>query len=193
MAAISCLVYTWDTETGKTKDMLMHCHEDSVASVTYSFDNRLIVSCSFDHTVHIWDTETRATIGKTKRLHSDWNPRCVAFSPDGLHLACGQEGSRIFLYDVNRLRNMLHEGLADEESRWLGSCDRMDESGWITSDDKTLLLWVPVEHRKSLRSCAQASIVTDLRNPLVPSSIDHSILFEFSGKDWVKVIKEIGD
>ncbi|CAG8909902.1 unnamed protein product [Penicillium egyptiacum] len=59
-------------------------HSDSVSSVAFSPDGRLLASGSRDRTMRLWDTAT-GSLQQTLK-HSDW-VLSMAFSPDGRRLA----------------------------------------------------------------------------------------------------------
>jgi WD40 repeat protein len=74
-------------------------HSDSVYSVAFSPDGRLLASGSRDNTVRLWDLGTGATM-QTLKGHSGW-VYAVAFSPDGRFLASGLDDWTVRLWDVN--------------------------------------------------------------------------------------------
>ncbi|CEJ62508.1 Putative WD domain protein [Penicillium brasilianum] len=73
-------------------------HSDSVPSVAFSRDGRLLASGSDDKIVKLWDPATGA-LKHTLEGHSDlvWS---VAFSPDGQLLASGSEDKTIKLWET---------------------------------------------------------------------------------------------
>jgi WD40 repeat protein len=75
----------WNAETGKTLKILKG-HSSSVVSVTWSPDGMTLYSGSFDRTVWLWDAKT----GKQIRAFNVLDRfNCVAWSPDGQHIASG--------------------------------------------------------------------------------------------------------
>ncbi|KAF4763622.1 hypothetical protein HAV15_001338 [Penicillium sp. str.  len=75
-------------------------HSDSVESVTFSRDGRILASVSDDETIKLWDVRTGETL-HTIEGHSD-SVRSVAFSPDpdSRILASGSEDDTIKLWDT---------------------------------------------------------------------------------------------
>ncbi|MEH2437976.1 MAG: hypothetical protein V7K25_27755, partial [Nostoc sp.] len=73
-------------------------HSNSIYSVAYSPDGRIIASGSKDSTIKLWYVSTGREI-YTLQGHSD-SVNSVAFSPDGKILASGSNDTTIKLWDV---------------------------------------------------------------------------------------------
>jgi guanine nucleotide-binding protein subunit beta-2-like 1 protein len=70
----------WDLESGKTVRRFVG-HTKDVLSVSFSADNRQIVSGSRDRTIKLWNTLGECKYTITDDGHTDW-VSCVRFSPN---------------------------------------------------------------------------------------------------------------
>jgi WD40 repeat protein len=111
-------VRVWDLETGKQIRKLTG-HGERVMSVAFSPDGRRAVSGSWDGTVRLWDldtgTELRRFPDRQTLLYgvstSPSHIYGVAFSPDGKHVASGDERGGLFLWDSATGKRLLsYEG-----------------------------------------------------------------------------------
>jgi WD40 repeat protein len=102
----------WDVATGKPLAVLKG-HRDTIRSLDFSRDSRLLASASFDKTVRIWDVESRKELRALERegfvqmteKGPITNPIKVpalaaAFSPDGKQLATGGADRVVRLWSV---------------------------------------------------------------------------------------------
>ncbi|RYP09775.1 hypothetical protein DL765_008331 [Monosporascus sp. GIB2] len=73
-------------------------HKDSVLSVAFSHDSKLLASGSDDWTIKIWDTAT-GSLQQTLEGHEDW-VMSVAFSHNSKLLASGSNNGTINIWDT---------------------------------------------------------------------------------------------
>ncbi|KAH0555986.1 hypothetical protein GP486_006074 [Trichoglossum hirsutum] len=113
-------------------------HSDSVRTVAYSPDGRLVASGSCDGTIRLWDDITGLAV-RSLEGHSGW-VESVAFSPDGRLVASGSADRTIRLWDTTTGATVRRlEGHSDWVWAVAFSPDgRLVASG---SSDGTIRLW----------------------------------------------------
>ncbi|MCC5643027.1 hypothetical protein LC607_08765 [Nostoc sp. CHAB 5824] len=87
---------------GKIHTLQGHC--DSIRSVAFSPDGKIIASGSYDRTIKLWNVGTVREI-YTLQGHSDYI-HSVAFSPDGKILVSGSDDKTIKLWNVGTGREI---------------------------------------------------------------------------------------
>jgi WD40 repeat protein len=90
------LLKIWDVRSARVAHALQH--HDSVNSVAFSGDGRLLASGSDDWTVKVWEVETGRLVGGP--LQHDDAVQVVAFSPDGRLIASGGSFKTITLWSA---------------------------------------------------------------------------------------------
>ncbi|KAF7348825.1 WD40 repeat-like protein [Mycena venus] len=90
-------VHLWDLTTGAMA-VALKGHTDSIHSVVFSSDGRRIASGSWDHTVRVWDTESRTLLTGPFKGHTD-HISSVAFSPDGKLIVSGSQDQTLRVWD----------------------------------------------------------------------------------------------
>jgi WD40 repeat protein len=113
-------------------------HSESINSVAFSPNGKMVVSASDDPMVRLWDSATGALL-QTLKGHSDW-VNAVAFSPDGRELASASHDKTIKLWDrFTEAPPMALEG----HLVWVNAVAYSPDSKLVASasDDMTVRLW----------------------------------------------------
>lgn len=130
-------IKVWNVQTGKSIRTLKG-HKSGINCISFSPDNKIIASGSFDQTVKLWDVQTGKAI-LTLTGHSDV-VTSVTFSLDGKLIASGGWDNIINIYDISTgtlVRSL--KGHSDKVRSIAFSPDgKAIASG---SNDKTLRLW----------------------------------------------------
>ncbi|RYP43265.1 hypothetical protein DL768_010007 [Monosporascus sp. mg162] len=130
-------VKIWDTATGYLQQTL-EGHSDSVLSVAFSHDSKLLASGSYDKTVKIWDTAT-GFLQQTFEGHNDLI-NSVAFSHDSKLLASGSHDNTVKIWNTATWSlQQMFEGHSDSVLSVAFSHDsKLLASG---SYDRTVKIW----------------------------------------------------
>lgn len=80
----------------------LYGHQDTVSTIAYSPNGKIVASGSYDRTVILWDVSRPSHAVQLSVLagHTD-HINSIAFSPDGSTLASGSDDHRIILWDVS--------------------------------------------------------------------------------------------
>jgi WD40 repeat protein/energy-coupling factor transporter ATP-binding protein EcfA2 len=121
-------------------------HDDSVNTVAFSPDGKLLASGSADQTIILWDVFTHEQISQPLSLAGSVNS--IAFSPDGTMLAAGTSDKTILLWDMNTHETIgqpltghsgpIHSAVFSPDGKILASGD----------DDGTVILWDVVTRQR---------------------------------------------
>ncbi|KAG2059097.1 WD40 repeat-like protein, partial [Suillus hirtellus] len=149
VSAGHCGIVVWDVER---MQMLFKLCQMSAKSACFSPDGkRLAASESSNETLRIWDTKTwdsLASIGLRPRRHDLSTTRTlgVAFSPDGLKLACASSRGYIDFWNSSNGHRI---GQVSGRKRYNSLAISSDGSFIATaSNDKTVRLWCTKTHQQ---------------------------------------------
>jgi WD40 repeat protein len=98
-------VKVWDAATGREL-LSIHGHSDTVWGVAFSPDGQRLASASADHLVKIWDARTGRELLCLNGHGANRVGNCVAFSPNGRHLASTAEKT-LTMWDAETGRELL--------------------------------------------------------------------------------------
>ena len=84
----------------KVPKAFLYGHSRGGVGIAISPDGKTLASGSLDNTVHLWDVESRKTLGEPLTGHTK-SVYSVAFSADGKTLASSSMDNTVRLWDVN--------------------------------------------------------------------------------------------
>ncbi len=88
-------------------------HSGEITALSFSRDGRLLVSCSLDNTIRVWDVETGRE--RQKILPTEGVINTVAVSPDGRRLAYGARDGTVSMRDLRTGAQIYKLGLSGGE------------------------------------------------------------------------------
>ena len=167
----------WDLDSGKILRTLAG-HADSVDSVAFSPDGKLLASGSDDHTVKLWDVASGQNT-RTLSEHTEW-VKSVAFSPDGQTLASGAWDHSVKLWQV-ATGKLVRTMVGQPRLSWVGylveSVAFSPDGRTLAcgSEDRTIKMW-DVASGKELRTMVHGSTKGDREEAV------YSVAFSPDGK-----------
>jgi WD40 repeat protein len=129
----------WDTTTWQEVPPSPLASSSGGVSVAFSPDGRLLASaCNARRSLHIWDAAT----GKlTRELPNQWVHTCVAFHPDGRHLALANVDGTVRVWDVTTGEEVvsppLRHGASATSVAFSPDGQRLASGSW----DHTVKVW----------------------------------------------------
>jgi WD40 repeat protein/class 3 adenylate cyclase len=161
----------WDAMEGTKVAKLVH--ESQVTAVEFSFDNKYVVTGSYDNTVRVWDAVTGSEISRMK--HSLY-VNDVAFSPNAKYVVSGSSDGTARVWQIST-----HMEIA-----------RMSSGGWVSSvafspDGKYVISGGCEQEDKKSKCIQGAAYVWEANAGLETARMIHqnpvqSILFSPNGK-----------
>ncbi|HUG35277.1 MAG TPA: hypothetical protein VMJ90_10950, partial [Anaerolineales bacterium] len=113
-------------------------HTETVTSVAFSPDGKILASGSADDNILLWDMDTSQLIGQLPGHKDDVSS--LAFSPDGKILASGSADATIALWDVEELQRIAH---LKEHTSYVSSVAFSPDGKILASGgyDNTIIFW----------------------------------------------------
>lgn len=112
-------------------------HSNTVGSIAFSPDGKILASGSWDNTIILWNLATGKPIGEPLTGHSNSVTR-VAFSPDGSILASGSSDQTVILWDVSAVLNT-SVPKSQHIDKFLAGHSKTVSSVVFSPDSKTLI------------------------------------------------------
>lgn len=129
-------IFSWGFSS-KRFEKFLDFHEDTVTSLKCSKDNTLLLSCSKDFTVKIWDLASRSLLNTIKiRRHI---VRDIAITSDNNFIISVGDDRNVAITDVNTLKSLILQGHSLAVVCVVITPD--DKYFFTGSDDKSIRLW----------------------------------------------------
>jgi WD40 repeat protein len=93
-----CRIHLWHAETGHEACLPLQSHQDSVESVAFSPDSRLVASGSADTTIIVWDVMSGKEVLALRRPEE--KVVSVAFSYNGTQILSGSSDDTVRLWSL---------------------------------------------------------------------------------------------
>ncbi|KAG0684429.1 hypothetical protein C6P42_002800 [Pichia californica] len=174
-----CMVKLWSVTKPKTLIRDYHCHTRAVKHCSFNNDGHQFVSCSYDRTVKIWDTEI-GEVSYKKRLNS--NPNMATFvpnKPDEIMVAL--QSAKVEHLDSRTGETIQTYEHHQSAITWIEFLNNGNQ--FITaSDDRTLKIWdirinMPIKY---IQDPKQQAMPIVKKHPTLPffvgQSMDNQIL-----------------
>jgi pre-mRNA-processing factor 17 len=173
------MIKLWSTTKPKSLIRDYTAHPKSVKHVTFSSTGEEFISCSYDKTVKIWDTET----GKVKYKHNiNSNPNMCTFVPNNpSEFMVALDSKRVEHFDWRSGEMVQLYEHHESAVTWVEFLD--DGTKFVTaSDDRTLKVWdirinMPIKY---IQDHKQQAMPVVKRHPngkhFVGQSMDNQIL-----------------
>ncbi|EJD41338.1 WD40 repeat-like protein [Auricularia subglabra TFB-10046 SS5] len=196
-AAVEGEVRLWNTHSFQRVATLQG-HSDAVTSVAVGVSSQslLLCSCSDDQSVILWNL---ATFERTNTVRLDSACLCVAFSPDGLSLACGTQSGSITCWDLQGI-NLCKKWTTSAEHPVVSLCFIDDSKHLLAGRESLPLVQVMGSgagemvatglsgHIYGLHSLAYSS-----RKNLLASASSDQTLCIYRAKDLLSAREEVPD
>lgn len=181
----------WDVYRERKVKRTYIGHIKGVKDLCFDNDGTKFLSCSYDRTIKLWDTETGECIS---RFSSKRIPFCIKFNPDPAmqhQFLVGSQDKKIYQYDT-RSGDIVQT--YDQHMGAVNTITFLDEGKRFvsTSDDKTLRAWkwdIPVVVKyvsdPDMKSLPAASLSVD-KKWLACQSLDNKVVI-YSVGDRIKL------
>jgi len=144
-AAVESVEFSTDSQSLRIKEIqTLNSYTNSIWSVAFSFDGKTLASGNADHTVSLWNVDSRRCINTVHHHHKPVHS--LAFSQDGNILATAGEDKAIWVWEQPKGK-ICSTLLGHTDCIWSVAFSPKGDLIASGSADQTIRLWQVKDHR----------------------------------------------
>jgi WD40 repeat protein len=93
-------IIIWDVNTNQSIGPAIEAHSRPVTDIAVTSDGRIIISCSDDGYIRVWNMAAGKKLYELKFPDSGSKPKAIALTPDDAYFAVGGDSGRIYQWNL---------------------------------------------------------------------------------------------